>query len=247
MFTTLIASDGKKKRKTMTPGMTVLSVVFHGLLLVGAVYASVKPPEEEEEEQEQVTFMEIEEEPPPPPEQEVAPAAPPPVVGFQELVPPLDPPPFIPVPDVSAPAVNIEDFSGIGVAGGIAPPDGYVAPPAPPDPGEGGEGFAYQVAVLDSPPVLQNTAAVQASMRREFPRILLDAGISGRVTAEFVVEADGTVNMSTLKIIDSTNDRFSQASTNVIDGFRYTPGRYKGQAVRVLVSMPITWQADTSR
>lgn len=247
MFTTLIASDSKKKRKTMTPGTMFLSITLHGLLLVGAVYASVKPPEEEVEEQEQVAFIEVEEEPPPPPEQEVAVAAPPVVVGFQELVPPLDPPPFIPVPDVSAPAVNIADFSGIGVAGGVAPPEGYVAPATPPDPGTGDANYAYEPSVLDSPPVLQNVAAVQAAMQREYPKILLDAGISGRVTAQFVVRADGTVDMSTLKIIEASNERFEQASKNVIERFRYTPGRFKGQAVRVLVSMPIGWQSETAR
>ncbi len=253
MFTTLIASDSKKKGKTMTPGGMFLSVVIHGLLLVGAVYASVQPPPVERKVEEQVTFLEMEDEaepePPPPPLEQPAVAAPaaPIVVGFQELIPPMDPPPVIPMADMSAPAVNIADFSGIGVAGGVAPPEGYVPPPTPPEPGEAEAGFAYEVAVLDSPPVLQNTAAVQAAMLREYPQILLDAGISGRVTAEFVVEADGTVDMSTLKITNSTHDRFVQPSTNVIQRFRYTPGRYKGQPVRVLVSMPISWQAASVR
>lgn len=251
MFTTLIASDSKKKGKTMTPGSMFLSVTLHGLLLVGAVYASVQPPEAEREVEEQVTFLEIEDEaepepPPPPLEEPVVTAAPaaPIVVGFQELVPPMEPPPVIPMADMSAPAVNIEDFSGIGVAGGVAPPEGYVPPPTPPDPGEAGESFAYEVAVLDAPPVLQNTAAVTAAMLREYPKILLDAGISGQVTAEFVVQADGTVDMSTVKITNSSNERFVQPTTNVIERFRYTPGRYKGQAVRVLVSMPIGWRAQ---
>lgn len=248
MFDTLIASDSKSKRKTMTPGTMFLSVTFHALLLVGAVYASVRPPVEERTRvEEEVTFMEVEEaEEPPPPEPEVAAAAPPPVVvGFQELVPPLDPPPIIPPVDMSAPAVSIQDFSGIGVAGGIAPPEGYVPPPTPPDPGTAGSDFAYEVAVLDSPPSLQNVAAVQRAMQNAYPRILLDAGISGSVDVEFVVEADGTVDMGTVKIRSASNDRFVDASRTVIERFRYTPGKYKGQPVRVLVTMPIRWQAET--
>jgi protein TonB len=148
---------------------------------------------------------------------------------------------------MSAPAVNIADFSGIGVAGGIAPPEGYVPPPTPPDPGTGDAGYAYEVAVLDSPPALQNVAAVQAAMQREYPRILLDAGISGRIVAEFVVEADGSVDMGSLKVRESSNERFVEASRKVIERFRFTPGRYKGQPVRVLISMPIAWQAETIR
>lgn len=247
MFDTLIASDSKSKRKTMTPGTMFLSVAFHALILVGAVYASVRPVVEERKRvEEEVTFMEIEEEEPPPPEPEVSTAPPPPVVvGFQELVPPLDPPPVIPPVDMSAPAVNIRDFSGIGVAGGIAPPEGYVPPPPPPDPGTAGSDFAYEVAVLDSPPSLQNVAAVQQAMQRAYPRILLDAGISGRVEVEFVVEADGSVDMGSIKIKQASNERFVDASRSVIERFRFTPGKYKGQPVRVLIAMPIAWQAET--
>jgi protein TonB len=152
---------------------------------------------------------------------------------------------MIPPVDMSAPAVNIEDFSGIGIAGGIAPPDGYVPPPAPPEPGTAGDSYAYEVAVLDSPPALQNVAAVQAAMQRAYPKILLDAGISGSVDVEFVVQADGTVDMSSIKIKQSSNERFVDASRDVIERFRFTPGKYKGQPVRVLIAMPIRWQSAT--
>jgi periplasmic protein TonB len=254
MFNKLVASGkgakGASSKKTMA-----ISIVLHGLLLAGVVYASNLPPSEEDAAEEEVTFLEIEEnevepeapepEPPPPTPVDV----PPPPQGFQELIPPLTPPPVIPPPVENAPPVNIADFSGIGVAGGTSqgvsggvPQDasGVVAADSTAEPG-----FAYQVAVLDSPPALSNMTDVQRALVRNYPRLLLDAGISGAVTMRFVIEPDGTVDESSLQVVTATNDQFRTAAGNVVEMMRFRPGRYRGEAVRVLIEMPINFQAGS--
>ena len=233
--------------KTMT-----VSVILHGLLLVGAVYASVAAPKEVKKEEEKVSFVEIEEqkpeppkpeEPPPPPPPEQPQEAPPIPKGFQELVPPDEPPPEIPKVDLSAPAVSAADFSGIGIAGGKADGDATVkeAPRVEPPP-ESQPGFAYEVAVLDSPPRLSNANQVQSTLQRLYPRMLQDAGIEGTVVMQFVITEKGEVEPSSVKVISSTHEQFASASEKAVERFRFRPGKYKGKDVRVLIQMPIAWK-----
>ena len=79
-------------------------------------------------------------------------------------------------------------------------------------------------------------------MERLYPRLLQDAGIGGTVVMQFVIEPDGTVDMSSAKVLESSNEQLSEASMKAIERFRFRPGRYKGENVRVLIQMPITWQ-----
>jgi bla regulator protein blaR1 len=103
--------------------------------------------------------------------------------------------------------------------------------------------FAYEVAVLERVPELSNKGVIGSVMERLYPRLLQDAGIGGTVVMEFVIEPDGTVDMNSAKVLESSNDQLSQASMKAIERFRFRPGRYNGENVRVLVQMPITWQA----
>src|SRR5688500_2627254 len=119
MFNKLVASGKGRKGASSGKAMTI-SIVFHALMLAGAVYASSPPPPKEDAAEEEVTFLDIQEtgaeperpatEPPPPTPLDI----PPPPQGFQELLPPLTPPPVIPDVMENAPPVNISDFSGIG-------------------------------------------------------------------------------------------------------------------------------------
>ena len=151
--------------------------------------------------------------------------------------PPEEPPPAIPEVDLSAPPVSAEDFSGVGTLGGVA--DGIPAAEAPKEPEPE---FAYSVAELDRKPELTNSSTIVGVMERLYPRILQDAGIGGTVTMQFVIEPDGTVDMTSVKVIDSPHDQLSEASVKAVERFRFRPGRYKNEPVRVLIQMPITWQ-----
>ncbi|HET8657109.1 MAG TPA: hypothetical protein VFL93_16405, partial [Longimicrobiaceae bacterium] len=64
MFNKLVASQGKKR--TASPTTITVSVVAHGLLIAGAVYASVHMPQTVKKAQELVTYMEVKEKPPEP-------------------------------------------------------------------------------------------------------------------------------------------------------------------------------------
>ncbi len=95
---------------------------------------------------------------------------------------------------------------------------------------------------LDSPPVLINVNQVQSTLQRLYPRMLQDAGIEGTVVMQFVITETGEVDPTTVKVISATHDQFASASEKAVERFRFRPGKYKGESVRVLIQMPITWQ-----
>ena len=236
MFKNLPASSGSN-RGVFTGKTAIPSLIFHGLLIAGGVYATVRA-EEVKTEEELVEFVEIEEQKPEPeaPKPDEPEPPPPPPAATQALTPPEEPPATIPAVDLSAPAVSADDFTGIG----IVAPEAAPAPPAPPP--EASPDFAYEVAVLERVPELSNKGAIGSIMERLYPRLLQDAGIGGTVVMQFVIEPDGTVDMASARVLESSNDQLSEASLKAIERFRFRPGRYKGENVRVLIQMPITWQ-----
>src|SRR5690606_11568686 len=136
MFNNLIESKRKSQRSV---GGTTFSVILHGVLIVLAVFATANAAQQEDDDvQEKIEFVETPEEtppepdtpepePPPPPPDVVA--APPPPKGFQVLQAPVDIPDVIPDIDLTKKVTDELDFSGKGVAGGIA--KGIEVAPAP--------------------------------------------------------------------------------------------------------------------
>jgi TonB family protein len=163
---------------------------------------------------------------------------PPPTQGFQELIPPIDPPAIIPLFD-EAPAVDVADFSGVGVAGGTAT---GVEEGGTPQNTAADSTFTYAVDVLEAAPRLTNQRQVATIMGRLYPRMLLNGRIEGTVLMQFVIEADGSVDRESLKVISATHEQFVSATTEALERFQFQPGRYRGRNVRVLIELPIQWR-----
>jgi TonB family protein len=74
-----------------------------------------------------------------------------------------------------------------------------------------------------------------------YPPSLFAAGVSGSVTAEFVVDEKGRVDHETFGIVASSNPLFSEAVKNAVLGAIFTPARRQGVVVRQLVQQPFTF------
>ncbi len=235
MFNTLLESRPKKER---SPGSIVLSVVLHAGLIGLAVAVTLNAGQRaaKEKRQEDVKFVEVKKPPPkpeppkPPPPQ--TPVAPPPPKGVQVLTAPINIPTKIPDVDLSKAVTNEADFSGKGVEGGVA--KGVVGGKGPTDQPY----FAFQV----EKPVL----ALESNPRPRYPSMLQDAHIEGEVLVQFVVDTVGRAEMSTLKILKSTNDLFTASVRNVLPEMKFYPAETGGRKVQQVVQMPFSFTSPKS-
>lgn len=184
------------------------------------------------------------EEPAPAPEEPIA-------KGFQTLEPPAAPPAGIPDVDPNAKPVSVQDFSGVGVAGGVASGvEGGEARNAAKDPPKGDDDASkassgpVDVAVVEERPKLQNGDEVQRLLQRFYPPLLRDAGVTGQAVLQFVIDTDGRVESSTVEVVSATNPEFGDASIKAAERFRFRPAKIAGRNVRVSITMPISWTLD---
>jgi outer membrane biosynthesis protein TonB len=64
------------------------------------------------------------------------------------------------------------------------------------------------------------------------------------VQVQFVITADGRVDMSTVEITSATNDLFRDVSMRVLREFRFRPARKGAHNVRMLTTLPIQWKLE---
>lgn len=268
----LFTAAGRSRCSLLSSRSLLASVVTHGLLFSGAVYASTHLAHGEDPVEEVVTYMELSEQPvlprltqaepaavaarlrdaspreepraEPTPREETTPEHPA-RESFQDLLPPAETPPALPEVDPTVRAVRAVDFDGLGVAGGVALGlvDGewrsvrstLLAE------GDGADGGAVAVERVDEKPRLANTGEIQRLLRRFYPPVLREEGISGQVLLRFVINTEGRVEPASVRLVGSTHDAFGKATTRVVDRLRFRPASIEGRRVRVLVSLPIVW------
>jgi protein TonB len=143
------------------------------------------------------------------------------------IAPPAAAPPEQTVPDTQAPvpppAPNVAEASG-----------GTVAPSAAVE--EVPRFTPFTVA-----PSLTNLAEVQRALTQEYPTVLRDAGIGGRVEVWFFIGEDGRVRQTQVSQ-SSGYSALDQAALNVAGTYRFSPALNREQRVPVWVSLPITFQ-----
>ena len=230
MFNNLIESKAQKQRRA---GGMMFSAFLHAVLISGAVYGTLQAKDVlEKPKAEKVEFVEMKkkDEPPPPKEQpppppDVVVKAPPPK-GFQVLTAPIKIPDVLPDIDLSKKVTNEDDFSGKGVAGGIA--KGVVG--GTPQPVTDQTYFEFQVEKQVAP--LPNNPGPR------YPDMLRSANVEGEVLAQFVVDTTGRADMSSFKVLKSSHDLFTNAVKSALANMRFYPAEVGGRKVKQLVQMP---------
>ena len=196
---------------------------------------------------EKVTFAQMRKEPPPPPKE--LPARPVvgrpaiaagalPAKGFQVLTAPVGIPNALPEIDFTKAVTNEADFSGRGVAGGVA--RGVVGGVVIKDPSP------QIVASTDAPVYLKTEVEKLASARPDnpslaYPEMLRRAAIEGTVNVQFVVDTTGRADLESFKVLSSTHELFTAAVRSHLAMMRYYPAEIGGRKVRMLVQQPFTF------
>ena len=77
----------------------------------------------------------------------------------------------------------------------------------------------------------------------KYPEAASKAGTQGRVIAQFIVEADGSI--SNVKVLKNVSDEIDAEAVRVIKAMpKWKPGMQKGQPVRVKYTIPVTFRLN---
>lgn len=238
MFENLIESN-RKTSASLT--QSAVSMFVHVGLIVGAIKATQSAGEiiKDIVVDTSMVFLKPPETPPPPPEKlpdNVVVSANPPPQGFQVVTPPDNIPTEIPPVNLNE-RFDPKDFTGKGVEGGIAAGIAGGTGPVPI------EGEVFLAAEVDETPQVENPAACQG----KFPAMMQSAGIPGKVIMQFVVNTDGKVDPSTVKITSSTHKAFEEPARQGItsSGCTFKVGKSHGQPVRVLVQQAVSFKVGS--
>jgi TonB family protein len=219
VFDVLIESK-RQSQKGRLAGTSLASLVFHTLVIGGAVYATLSAGQTDDPvlvETMVYINQETQKQPeqPPPPQLDVQ------LKGFQTIVAPTDIPTNIPPVNLQE-HFDPKDFSGIGVEGGVA--SGIVPT---------GDVFSVDV-VQEKPERLAGPPPV-------YPPLLQQAGIEGTVMVQAIIDTMGRVEANSIKITQTANPGFNESAKTTVLKSLFRPARVYGKAVRVLIQIPIAY------
>lgn len=118
---------------------------------------------------------------------------------------------------------------------GAPPPAGPPPPPKEEEPDPFEEVF---IAVEEKPVLIGGLAALQAKVK--YPPTARKADVQGRVIVQFIIDKDGNVTQP--EVLQSPHSLLSEEAIRVIKLAKFEPGRQRGRAVKVQMSMPITFR-----
>lgn len=101
----------------------------------------------------------------------------------------------------------------------------------------------YSPAELTRNAEVRSKSDAVAAIQRSYPRDLQSRGVSGRVQLQFVVKADGAVDMGTVNVLAATVSALGDAATQAVRSIRFTPAEVDGRPVAAEVVFPVTYQA----
>ena len=87
----------------------------------------------------------------------------------------------------------------------------------------------------------QMAQQIPGTGKLRYPDAMRSANREGEVLAQFVVDAKGMVETSTLMVLKSTDPAFTKAVAEALPTMRFTPARVKGTPVKQLVEQPFTF------
>jgi periplasmic protein TonB len=224
VFENLIESKRKADKKKAF-GLGFVSLVGHSGVVLAAVIATLTAGQAAQDMIVDTTMVFLNQEEQKQEEQ-------PPVVdipqlkGFQTVVAPTDIPTNIPPINLQE-HFDPKDYTGTGVEGGIA------------------TGIAPDQVFMES--VVEERPEVLSGPQPQYPDLLRQAGIQGRVIVQAIIDTSGRAEPPSVKVIQSPNPGFDQPAKTYVLRALFRPARVHGRAVRVLVNLPIDFKITGNR
>ncbi|HEX8690925.1 MAG TPA: energy transducer TonB [Longimicrobium sp.] len=245
-----------RKRRLWSPGTIVASVLAHVLLLAGAVSAGVGDLGPQDEPQADIEWIaEVTPKPvtPPPPPMDPTPPPPAPerpriVEGDHREIENVETVPTeLPKIDPNERPVDPREYSGEGRQAGnvIVPnPAPNPAPPAgDPQPSGNGEG-PVSAEVATELPALANRAEAERLLRRYYPPLLRESGMTGRTVVTLIIDAEGRVEPGSVSVQETSHPAFAEPAVKVAEKMRFRPAKLGREPISVIIAIPIEWRLE---
>ncbi|MDF1504613.1 TonB family protein [Roseisolibacter sp. H3M3-2] len=78
--------------------------------------------------------------------------------------------------------------------------------------------------------------------RPAYPSSLARASVGGRVVVEFRIDSAGAVEPGSLHVVQSTDERFTEAVRGVLPRLRFVPAQLRAHAVGIVVRQPFVFR-----
>lgn len=176
---------------------------------------------------------------------------------FEEPDPTMKPvfyllPPNRPLPDPATGerlryvAIGLGEGSGSGGTGDGAESADRERPSSGPD-DEAAVAVVSSAPATDEPvftvvEVDEEAVRVATSAAPAYPEQLLNEGIEGVVIVQYVVEANGFADSSSLRVLSATRSEFADAVRAALPHMRFSPARIGDMPVRQLVEQPFSFR-----
>ncbi|MBX7118212.1 MAG: energy transducer TonB [Gemmatimonadaceae bacterium] len=100
----------------------------------------------------------------------------------------------------------------------------------------------YSPSELDVQPRLSSQEMTARLLARSYPSDLQRAGVTGTVQVQFVVDATGKVDQTSIKIVGTPPAQLAEAAKGVVPEIRFRPGEIGGKPVASVVMLPIVYK-----
>ncbi len=150
------------------------------------------------------------------------------------------PPPKPPVPvEVPNDEIIEDDDLDLDASLDIEEPLSNLPPPPPPEEKKEEEPEPEIFVVVEQmPELIGGLGEIQKKIR--YPEIARKAGVEGRVIIQFVVDENG--NVSNPAVVRGIGAGCDEEALRVVKEAKFKPGKQRGKAVKVKMSLPITFK-----
>ncbi len=148
------------------------------------------------------------------------------------------PPPKPPVPvEVPNDEILEDDILDLDASLDLDAPAAALPPPPEPEEEEEDEPEIF-IIVEQNPELIGGMAAISNAIK--YPEIARKAGVEGRVFVQFIVDEQG--NTYDVKVTRGIGAGCDEEAIRVVSEAKFAPGKQRGKAVKVRMSLPITFK-----
>lgn len=104
-----------------------------------------------------------------------------------------------------------------------------------------GQEPVYKAGELTAQPKIADAKQARSAILRSYTAALQEAGLEGEVHIAFIVNADGTVDASSITVVSSPAEALGKAAEVAVTKLMFQPGQKDGRAVRCEVLIPIKY------